>query len=474
MHQRPFALIDLGQPAKTDIYFTKSQGDFIMHVHVVSLGCARNQVDSETMMGRLQSAGWVITEEPADAEVIVVNTCSFIEPAVDESIDTILALADYKKTGVCRRLIVAGCLPERYRADISQELPEVDVFLGTGAFDKILEAASEVNLQGACLLPSPGQEPLRDDGLSRLRSTPHMAYVKIAEGCSRSCTYCVIPKLRGPRHSRTPGSIVSEVQHLLQSGVRELVLVAQDTTAYGKDLDPASDLVSLLTRIESAARESCQNGISPWIRFLYGHPESIDESVLERVASLPAICPYFDIPVQHAADHLLKRMGRRYTKADLIRLFERIRSTVPEAALRTTVIVGFPGETDEDAAELKEFIEHVRFDHLGIFRYSDSEDLPSHRLPSHVSPELAEERYHTLMAIQANISRKTNEKYVGETLQVLVEEKPEPNLYIGRTAFQAPEVDGITYINAGGLSIGTFTRVAITDSYEYDLVGEPA
>ncbi|CAB5158032.1 Ribosomal protein S12p Asp88 (E. coli) methylthiotransferase (EC [Olavius algarvensis associated proteobacterium Delta 3] len=445
-----------------------------MNVHFVSLGCARNQVDSETMMGRLQSAGWVITQEPADAEVIVVNTCSFIEPAVDESIDTILALANYKKTGVCRRLIVAGCLPERYRADISGELPEVDVFLGTGAFDKIIDAASEVDMQSACLLPAPGQEPLRDDGLSRLRPTPHMAYVKIAEGCSRSCTYCVIPKLRGSRLSRMPDNIVNEVQLLLQSGVRELVLVAQDTTAYGRDLEPASDLASLLTRIESAARESNQDKTPPWIRFLYGHPESIGESVLETVASLPAICPYFDIPVQHAADHLLKRMGRHYCKADLIQLFERIRSTVPGAALRTTVIVGFPGESDEDAAELKEFVEHVRFDHLGIFRYSDSEDLPSHRLPNHVSTELAEERYHTLMAIQADISRKTNEKYIGETLRVLVEEKPEENLFIGRTAFQAPEVDGITYINASRLDIGTFTNVTITDSYEYDLVGEPA
>jgi len=445
-----------------------------MNVHFVSLGCARNQVDSEIMMGRLQSAGWAITEEPADAEVIVVNTCSFIEPAVDESIDTILALADYKKTGVCKRLIVVGCLPERYRTDLSRELPEVDVFLGTGAFDKIIEAASEVQMQGACLLPSPGQTPLRDDGLSRLRSTPHMAYVKIAEGCSRSCTYCVIPKLRGPRHSRTPDNIATEVQALFGSGVREVVLVAQDTTAYGRDLNPASDLASLLSRIETVARESSTVGPSPWIRFLYGHPESIDESVFDTVAAHPAICPYFDIPVQHAADHLLKRMGRHYSNEDLIRLFDRIRSTVPGAALRTTVIVGFPGESDEDAEELKEFIECVRFDHLGIFRYSDSEDLPSHRLPDHIPPELAEERYHTLMAIQADVSRKTNEKYIGQTLQVLVEEKPEANLYIGRTAFQAPEVDSITYIRTRSLGIGTFTNVVITDSYEYDLVGEPA
>jgi len=441
-----------------------------MNIHFVSLGCARNQVDSEIMMGDLQSAGWTITEEPAEAEVIVVNTCSFIEPAVDESIDTILALAEYKTSGVCRRLIVVGCLPERYRTDLSRELPEVDVFLGTGAFDKILDAASDVRMQGACLLPSPEQERFRDDGLTRLRSTPHMAYVKIAEGCSRSCTYCVIPKLRGRRHSRTPNSILGEVRMLLQSGVREIILVAQDTTDYGRDLEPGSDLTSLLTRIESTVQTVSTDGMPAWIRFLYGHPESIHESVLETVASHPAICPYFDIPIQHACDHLLKRMGRHYRKTDLYRLFDKIRSTVPGAALRTTVIVGFPGETDEDMEELKEFIERVRFDHLGIFTYSDSEDLPSHRLPNHVPPEIAEVRYHRLMAIQTDISRERNEKYLGETLKVLIEEKPEANLFIGRTAFQAPEVDGITYITAERLDVGAFAMSMILSENRHEFL----
>jgi len=404
-----------------------------MIVHFVSLGCARNQVDSEVMMGRLQSAGWIISENPADAEVIVVNTCSFIEPAVDESIDTILALADYKKNGVCRKLIVVGCLPERYGADLSRELPEVDVFLGTGAFDKIQDAVSDSQPHGACLLPSPERDPHRDDGVMRLRSTPHMAYVKIAEGCSRSCTYCVIPKLRGRRHSRSPESILTELRSLAASGVREIILVAQDTTDYGRDLKPATNLASLLNNTARAVRASITDGTTPWIRFLYGHPESITESVLTAVAAHSAICPYFDIPVQHASDRILKRMGRHYNQQDLLRLFDTIRATVPGAALRTTVIVGFPGETDEDVRTLIQFVQRVRFDHLGIFRYSDAEDLPSHRLAGHVPAEVADERFHRLMGIQKDISRKNNEKYIGETLQVLVEEKPESNLFIQRT-----------------------------------------
>jgi len=255
--------------------------------------------------------------------------------------------------------------------------------------------------------------------------------------------------------------------------VHEIILVAQDTTDYGRDLEPATSLASLLNRIASAVRASGMDGIAPWIRFLYGHPESITDSVLEAVAVHPAICPYFDIPVQHASNRLLKRMGRHYGQRDLLRLFDDIRATVPGAAIRTTVIVGFPGETEEDADDLKQFIKRVRFDHLGIFKYSDSEDLPSHNLTDHVPPEVADDRYHRLMALQADISGENNEKYLGETLQVLVEEKPESNLFIERTAFQAPEVDGITYINADSLRVGTFANVKITDTYEYDLVGVP-
>ena len=436
-----------------------------MNIHLVSLGCARNLVDSEGMLGRLKRAGWHISEEPDDAHVIVVNTCSFIESAADESIDTILALARYKTEGVCRSLIVAGCLPERYGEGIARELPEVDLFLGTGAFDRIVEAVEGSPGQSRCILPDPDAIVMADPDAPRVQTLPHSAYLKIAEGCSRTCTYCIIPKLRGRQKSRPEGEIIAEARRLAAAGTRELILVAQDSTAYGQDLDDGSNLADLLEGL-SEIRDDI------WIRVLYGHPESISEDAIRTMADRPNICAYFDLPIQHASDRVLRRMGRRHTQADLLRLFDRIREIAPGASLRTTVIVGFPGETDRDFKTLLSFVETVRFDHLGVFTYSDADDLPSHCLDGHVSRTVAQKRHDRLMERQIDISTEKNARYLGQTLDVLIEESPEAGLFLGRTVFQAPEVDGLVYVNAPSLSVGRFAPVSITDTLEYDLVGE--
>jgi ribosomal protein S12 methylthiotransferase len=438
-----------------------------MQVYIESLGCARNQVDSENMAGQLREAGWSLTRDPAEAAVIVVNTCSFVESAINESIDTILELARFKKEGRCRRLIVAGCLPERFREAIGDALPEVDQFLGTGAFSLIADAVSGELDGGACLLPDPDHIPI-GPMTAREREQAHTAYLKIAEGCSRHCTYCIIPRLRGRQKSRPLDAILDEARLLIAAGVKELNLVAQDTTYYGHDLGEPVRFDSLLARLAEL------NG-DVWIRFLYGHPESITDDVVKTVAAHPNLCPYFDLPVQHAADHVLKKMSRNYDRQRLLDLFDRIRSCVPGAAIRTTLIVGFPGETDADFKELMDFVEQVRFDHLGVFTYSDADDLPSHRLPGHVSGKVARSRRDAIMARQMEISADNLASMIGKTVPVLIEASPEPHLYEGRSILQAPEVDGITYIRTlpGGptATVGQMATVRIAETLAYDLIG---
>jgi ribosomal protein S12 methylthiotransferase len=456
-----------------------------MKLYLLSLGCARNLVDSEIMLGRIKRAGWSIVEEPEEAEVIVVNTCSFIEDAADESIEMILELAQYKQAGSCRRLVVAGCLPERYREEIVSQMPEVDAFLGTGAYDQIVAAVEGGHPSGGCLLPDPDLYPAQDKDAPRALSEPHMAYLKVAEGCSRHCTYCIIPKLRGKKRSRPPQEVIVEAQNLLDAGVKELVLVAQDTTSYGKDLLPTVNLSQLIESLaglsanltrQTGARVNSSAADHAWIRVLYGHPDSIDDAFIKTVASHSNVCSYFDIPIQHVSRPILKKMGREYTREDLRRLFDKIRLKVPDAVLRTTLILGFPGETEKDFETLLRFIEDIRFDHLGVFLYSDSRDLSSHALPEHVPAGVAQERYDQLMSCQLDISARNYQKYIGQTLEVLVEEEVEDRLYAGRTAFQAPEVDGMTYIKfAEGQSeakIGSFVRIKVTDAMEYDLIGD--
>jgi ribosomal protein S12 methylthiotransferase len=456
-----------------------------MKLYLLSLGCARNLVDSEIMLGRIKRAGWTIVEEPEEADAIVVNTCSFIEDAADESIDMILELARYKQTGSCKRLVVAGCLPERYRQAITGQMPEVDAFIGTGAYDRIVAAVAGSNYPGGCLLPDPDIKPAQDKDADRVLSASHMAYLKVAEGCSRHCTYCIIPKLRGKKRSRPLPEVISEARSLLEAGVKELVLVAQDTTSYGKDLQPKVNLSQLIESLANLPADPPMNlgavvedndFASAWIRVLYGHPQSIEDSFIKTVATHSNVCSYFDIPIQHVSSSILKKMGRRYTRDDLWRLFDKIRSQVADAVLRTTLILGFPGETEKDFETLLGFIEDVRFDHLGVFLYSDADDLPSHSLPEPVPAGVAQERYDQLMSCQLDISAQNYQKYIGQTLEVLVEEALEDRLYAGRATFQAPEVDGMTYIKVGhgqpDSKIGSFARIKVTDAMEYDLIGD--
>ncbi|OGP63168.1 MAG: ribosomal protein S12 methylthiotransferase RimO [Deltaproteobacteria bacterium RBG_13_49_15] len=436
-----------------------------MKLHLVSLGCPKNLVDSEVMLGRLMESGIIITQNPKEAQVIVINTCSFIEPAVNESIDTILELSKHKKSGRCRRLIVTGCLPQRYQENLSVTLPEVDAFLGTGAYDQIVSAANGLLNTAACVMTDPNSRPPIGKDEHRVRSSQHLAYVKIAEGCSRHCTYCIIPALRGKQKSRHAKDILSEIRFLVASGVKEVILVAQETSSYGYDISGAINLNILLRRI-SRVEGSFR------IRLLYGHPKSITEPLIQTVAKSHNICPYFDIPVQHASDGILKRMGREYTQEQLYQLFDTIRSIAPDAALRTTFLVGFPGETEQDFDALCAFAEDVRFDHAGVFIYSDAADIPSHNLQGSVTEKEAMERRDHLMSLQASISLEKNRSHKGKIFPILIEEKIGKNRYTGRTGFQAPQIDGITRVKGNRLNIGSFVPVKITNASEYDLTGD--
>ena len=440
-----------------------------MKLYFTSLGCAKNLVDTELMLGMLLKSGLILTEHPEEAETIIINTCSFIESAINESIDTILELAEFKQNGNCRRLIAVGCLPERFREKIADALPEVDVFLGTGAFDKILEAVDGSLNPGSCYLPRPDLLPLQNSDDSRCLSASHMAYIKIAEGCDKKCTYCIIPRLRGKQKSRLITDIVSEADRLISAGVKEILLVAQETTDYGRDLTSCDNLAKLLEELSKISDDI-------WIRVLYSHPESINETLIKTIALHDNICSYYDIPIQHASNAVLKRMGRQYTRDDLYKLFERIRLIDPQAALRTTVMTGFPGETERDFQELLNFIQEIRFTNLGAFIYSDSEDIPSHRLPDHINKEKSKERYDKLMLNQAEISLDNNRMHIDKIYKILLEEESTGDNFKGRAFFQAPEVDGITYINsnisAADLHTGDFAMARITGANEYDLNGE--
>jgi len=430
-----------------------------------NLGCARNLVDSEIMHGELAAAGFTFTPDPAIADIIIVNTCSFIASAVDESVDEILELAEFKKTGQCKRFIVAGCLPERFRKELAESLPEVDAFLGTGAYHEIAQILNRPPEKGFCLLPSPVDLPLQTHDTRRIPSTTAMAYLKVTEGCNRHCTYCMIPKLRGTLRSRPTEDIIAEARQLISSGFRELVIIGQDTGCYGRDLAPDVNLPHLLDNVAEISSDT-------WIRFLYGSPDTTDERLIRTVATHENICSYFDIPIQHTSSRILKLMGRQYNKDDLLRLFDNIHEIIPEAALRTTIMVGFPGETDSDFEQMLTFIKTVKFDHLGTFIYSDSEELPSHRLSGHVPADVAEERHHVLMSIQSEISAEKNQNHIGQIYPVLVDEQIEAGLFSGRSAFQAPEVDGIVYIDSKDAVVGKFSDVKICDALEYDLRGE--
>lgn len=445
-----------------------------MIVYLETLGCSRNQVDSEIMLGKLAAAGHEISHDPALAQAIIVNTCGFISTASDEAVEVLLEMAEFKRTGACERLIATGCLAQRYKddPDLTASLPEVDAFLGTAACEQIVAAVENQDHQALTLFPDPNTRGFQNLEERRELISRGFAYIKVSEGCNRLCTYCIIPELRGKQRSRPVADICKEAQTLIDQGVKEIILTAENTTDYGQDLAGDADFSLVLSEL---ARTVAAKDPEAWIRFLYTHPSTLDARTVRAVRDHDNICAYYDVPIQHASSTVLRRMGRPYTREDLTELFEQIRTLDPEASLRTTVIVGFPGETEQEFQDLLDFIEAVEFDHLGVFTYSDSEDLKSHRLKGHVAEEIAEARHDNIMSAQARISERRNARHVGRTYPVLIEENPEPGVYIGRTQFQAPEVDGVTFVYTDDdlvLDMGTLVQVSITDAFEYDIAGD--
>ena len=434
---------------------------------MVSLGCPKNLVDSEYILGILARRGHEIVEDDGTAEVIIVNTCSFIQPAVEESIETILNLAENKKAEPDRLLIVTGCLPERYKEELAASMPEVDLFLSTSEMDRLpdfIEDGEKASFD-RLILSRPGFLP--SGPVPRLRSAPvYSAYLKIAEGCSNGCSFCLIPRLRGPFRSRPRRVLLEEAAALAESGVKELILVAQDTTAYGRDLGERESLARLLT--ELAGLEGLE-----WLRLMYAYPSGLSEELIEVMAGVPKVCPYLDLPLQHAAPFVLKRM-RRDSLVDLLRLIERLRRAIPDLALRTTMMVGFPGETEADFELLIDFISQARFERLGVFKFSPEDGTLAAKFTDQVPQRIKENRRRKLMARQRRISREINESLVGRTMPVLVEgPSSETDLLLaGRTRGQAPEIDGLVYINKGFANPGRIKEVLITQGHDYDLVGE--
>jgi len=439
-------------------------------LYLVSLGCPKNLVDSELMLGSLQQSGFEVCQTPEEAQVILVNTCGFIQSAVEEAIDEILQLIECKQSDPGKLLVVTGCLVQRYGASLKEELPEVDLFIGTDGFVDIaarIESLLSHRKQTEVLLRQP--DFLMSSSNLRTVSTPkHRAYLKITEGCSNRCSYCMIPSIRGKLRSRALTDIVTEAQHLDQQGVKELTLVGQDLTAYGIDLrSQKADLSALLGVLLDETD-------IPWIRTLYLYPHRITDSLLERMAESQRLLPYLDIPLQHVSDSILRLMNRPYGYSKIEDLFSRIRKSLPKAAIRTTFIVGFPGETSKDLQMLESFMQTYRLNHVGIFPYSNEEGCAAAKLPNHCSEALKEERMEQLMAVQAEISLAKNQEFVGRVEQVLVEglSRETDLLMEGRTRFQAPDIDGCVYINDGQCSAGEIVDLKITEAHTYDLVGE--
>lgn len=438
-----------------------------MKILFISLGCDKNLVDTEVMLGLLASRGYEMTDDEQEADIIVINTCCFIHDAKEESIQNILEMAELKKEGKVKALIVTGCMAERYKDEILEEIPEVDEVLGTTAYDKILDAVDaalegnqEVILSDIDALPLPETKRLVTTG-------GHFAYLKIAEGCDKHCTYCIIPKVRGNYRSVPMERLVNEARELAEQGVKELILVAQETTLYGKDLYGEKSLHKLV-------RALCNiNGIR-WIRILYCYPEEITDELIQVMKEEPKVCHYLDLPIQHANDTILKRMGRRTTKQELVDIVEKLRSEIPDICLRTTLITGFPGETAEQHEELMQFVDEMEFDRLGVFTYSPEEDTPAAGMPEQIDEEVKEDRQAEIMELQQEIAFDKAEDMIGREVLVMIEGKvADENAYVGRTYRDAPNVDGLIFINTDEeLLSGDFARVKVTGALDYDLIGE--
>jgi len=432
---------------------------------LVSLGCPKNLIDSEVILGLLSKEGYLLTTDPLRAEILIVNTCSFIEEATKEAIETILQLSRFKKEGRCRLLIVSGCLPQRYGKALERELPEADLFVGTGAFQKLPELIAQKPKRRSYL-----SKPafLYNEKTPRILSTPpFIAYLKIAEGCSNSCTFCTVPKIRGTYRSRKLRSILEEADKLADRGVQELILIAQDTTAYGRDLGDGTNLEKLLKSLVKV------EGLR-WIRILYSYPkeDNFTDGLLELMAQEEKICPYLDLPIQHIDDEILRRMGRRTRGSEIRNLLQKVRTFLPDISLRSSFIVGFPGEKESQFKRLLNFVEEIQFDHLGAFKYSSEEGTPASRLPRPVSERIKEERLRTLMEIQKKISLKKYQALVGQKKVVLVEgPERERGVLRGRLQTQAPEIDGSIFLN-GKASPGDWVEARMTQALPYDLFAQ--
>jgi ribosomal protein S12 methylthiotransferase len=437
-------------------------------VHLSSLGCPKNQVDAEVMLGKLVAEGYEVTLDPSEAEVLVVNTCSFIQPAKEESIDTILEMARLKADGEGKKLVVTGCLAERYGKDLVAEMPEVDAFVGTGDFLRLADVLEQIDRAprtGTPIAYVGAQHVLPDARVPRILTEPsYSVYVKVSEGCNHRCAFCIIPKIRGPHESRPVDDVVAEVAGLAAQGAREVNLIAQDLTAYGRDLAERTTLAELLRRIARV------EGVD-WIRLLYCYPNYVTDELLETIAAEPKICPYIDMPLQHASDRMLRAMRRERSGAALRRLIERVRTRIPQVTLRTSFIVGFPGESEGDFDELCTFVREIEFDRVGVFRYSREENTAAGDMPGQIDEAVKHERWHHLMRLQREISRRQNQRWIGRVVPLLGCGEDENGRRYGRTAAQAPEIDGVVYLHETPLEPGEMAPVQIVSVGDYDLLG---
>lgn len=433
----------------------------------ISLGCDKNLADSEEMLGMLVENGYEITNDESEAEAIVINTCAFIHDAKEESVNSILEMAQYKETGKLKALLVTGCLAQRYQKEIIKEIPEVDAVLGTGSWDELIQALDKA-FEGEKYLDFQSIDRVpQAEGKRVITTGGYYDYLKIAEGCDKCCTYCIIPKLRGKYRSIPMEKLVAQAEYLASQGVRELIVVAQETTVYGKDLYGEKSLHILL-------RKLCRIPGIQWIRILYCYPEEIYPELIQTMKEERKICHYLDLPIQHCNDRILKRMGRRTTKAELIQIVETLRKEIPDIILRTTLITGFPGETQEEHEELMEFIDTMEFDRLGVFTYSAEEDTPAAKMPDQIEEEEKQRRQAELMELQQEISIDKGNARIGSEVEVMVEGKvADENAYVARTYGDAPGVDGYLFINTDTqLMSGDFAMVHVTGALEYDLIGE--
>ncbi len=439
-----------------------------MKAGFISLGCSKNLVDTEVMLGELVAHGIELTNNPAEADILIVNTCAFIKSAKEESITTILNMADYKETGRCRSLIVAGCLGQRYKQELLDELPEADAILGTGVWGRIMEAV-EATLKGQRVVIAGEDDTLYDEKTPRITTTPeYTAYVKIAEGCDNNCAFCAIPQIRGHFRSRQIDDICREVEHLTENGVREIVFIAQDSTLYGRDLYGKPSLAKLLREVVKVPKLK-------WVRTMYCYPKFFDDELIDVYASEPKVCKYVDLPLQHAHDSVLRSMHRPDTQAEMIALIKKLRERIPGVTIRSTFIVGFPGETDAQYQTLRRFLIEQRLDKVGVFTYSREEDTAAYDMPNQVPEDVMQERYHDLMSVQCKISEEINQSFEGKEIEVLVEGRDEeqPNIAVGRSYREAPEVDGQVYIeNDTDSKPGDIIKVKVLQGFTYDIVGE--